>query len=392
MGESQHIKKLLARFRDNSIDKSEFGELFSYLKDPSAETEIKQLMSEHWDELHAHPFNTDRKPNNELFDALLEKIEDRTTVRKLNTRKSLTKWLSVAAMIAVIFSAGYFYTTESISLEPTLDLPNEAVTLELDNGAIKVISEQDTEQILNASGLVLGTQTGTTIAYKNNISEEKLAFNTLTVPYGKRFQVVLSDGTKVHLNAGTSLKYPVKFINGLSRQVFLDGEAYFDVAKDSKHPFLINADEMNIRVLGTQFNVSSYPEDETISTVLVEGSVGIFEKGDVYNSNTATMLAPGFKAAWNKQNQEIAMAKTDVEQHTAWMDGRLILDEVPFEAILKKLERQYNVTFLNNNKELEDRFFTARFDIEDIYQVMKSLSVSASFSYTLDNNQIIINP
>lgn len=138
--------------------------------------------------------------------------------------------------------------------------------------------------------------------------------------------------------------------------------------------------------------MSSYLEDEQITTVLLKGSVGVYSSNETYNQETATLLNPGFKAEWNLKNHEIKVDKADTETHIAWMEGRLILNGVPFNDILKKLERQYNVVFINNDKDLENRRFTARFDVENIHQVMQSFSYSASFTYKFDSNKIIINP
>jgi transmembrane sensor len=214
----------------------------------------------------------------------------------------------------------------------------------------------------------------------------------LTVPFGKRFALLLSDGTKVHLNAGTSLKYPVKFLKGKERKVFLEkGEAYFDVAKDAKHPFVVNNDKINVRVLGTQFNMSSYPEDANITTVLVEGSVSLYASELEYDANKATLLESGFKADWNKSTTSFKVDKADVEIYTAWIDGKIILKHMTFNSIIRKLERHYNVEITNNNKALGEDFITATFDIETIEQVFEVINEIHSIDYKINKNKIIIN-
>lgn len=311
--------------------------------------------------------------------------QNQKTIRLYNRN-----WFKYAAAAVILLGLGYFIQQNILKDNNQLIIPNENITLQLDNGTIEIINEDGSKQVVDAEGNVVGEQKGNQLVYDSDVVKEELVYNTLTVPYGKRFQVALSDGTLVHLNAGTSLKYPVKFINGENRQVYLDGEAYFEVTKDSTHPFVVNADEVDVRVLGTKFNISSYPEDNNINTVLLEGSVALYNKDEVYNTKTATLLTPNHKAAFNKTNKEINIEQTDVAIHTAWMEGRLILDEIHFGDILKKLERQYNVKIINNNPALLNRQFTATFDIEDINQVMESLSNSASFSYKVKNNTIII--
>lgn len=170
---------------------------------------------------------------------------------------------------------------------------------------------------------------------------------------------------------------------------FLNGEAFFDVAKES-NPFIVNVNNLNIRVLGTQFNVSCYPEDTVINTVLVEGSVSLF--GDeVYNAETASILNPGFKASWNKTNDDISIDKVDTNIYTGWRKGKLIFKNLQFENIIKKLERHYNVSIVNDNKKLGEQYYNATFDIETIEQVLESFNESYEIKYTIENNKIIIN-
>lgn len=302
------------------------------------------------------------------------------------------KVMKYAAIALLLIGMGYIYQSGYFTSDPTFIIPEDSITLQLENGNIEVISENGQTQVIDSEGRIVGTQIKNQLVYSNEIEKEVLEYNTLTVPYGKRFEIQLSDGTNVHLNAGTSLKYPIKFIKGENRQIFIKGEAYFTVAKDTTHAFIVNTNQLDIRVLGTQFNVSSYPEDEHINTVLVEGAVTLYNKNETYNQESASILPTGHLAAWQKSNGRMVITKTDIEMHTAWMKGRLILDEVAFDDILKKLERQYNVTFINNNPSLKNRYFTARFDIEDIHQVMESLSKSAKFNYVFNENQISINP
>ncbi|WP_457611141.1 FecR family protein, partial [Lutibacter sp.] len=193
------------------------------------------------------------------------------------------------------------------------------------------------------------------------------------------------------LNSGTSLKYPVKFLKGESRQVFLNGEAFFDVAKDSIHPFIVNMNDVGVRVLGTKFNTSSYPENDYINTVLVEGAVRLFNNTSVYNKINSTLLSPGYKASWDKHNNKISIDKADIALHTAWIKGRIIFKHLSFKSIIKKLERQYDVTIMNNNKTLNNEFFTASFDTETIEQVMETFHKNYGIDYSIINHQIIIN-
>ena len=216
-----------------------------------------------------------------------------------------------------------------------------------------------------------------------------MVYNTLTVPYGKRFEIKLSDGTNVHLNAGTSLKYPVKFFKGENRQVFLNGEAFFDVTSDKNHPFIVNAESLNVEVFGTEFNVSAYPEDSTTDVVLVEGSVGLYNENETLKDGVT--IVPGTKGSHEKKQNNISTEKVNIEIYTQWMQGGLVFRNSTFENISKKLERHYNVKIINNNEHLNKEVFNASFKQESIDIVLSYFSDSYNIEYTIQENTIYIN-
>lgn len=317
--------------------------------------------------------------------------------RKPLILKLITSYYKYAAIITILFGIGYLYQNGYFTSEPQFIIPANSITLQLENGSIEIISENGETKVVDSEGEVVGAQKEGSLVYSsttNNTKKDSLVYNTLSVPYGKRFELLLSDGTNVHLNAGTSLRYPVKFIEGKDRRVFLEhGEAYFSVTKDVNHPFIVSKNSLDVRVLGTEFNISAYPEDENIKTVLVEGAVSIYNNDLIYDYEKATNLEPGLLGVWNKENYHVRVENVDVNMYTAWRTGKLILKEVSFKDMLKKIERQYDVTFINNKGSLNSRLFTARFDIEDINLVMRNLSEYASFDYVIDseNNKITIN-
>ena len=381
----KNTEKLIIKYLNNSISKKEWDELnlwFEQSKDTKTYNEyikinyvIDDIMSE---------FNTEKTKN-----SILKKIrKDKRSVIILGA----TKYLKYAAIAVLFLGIVYFYQQGFFANDVEIISPNENITLQLENGNIEIINEDGSSKIVDAQGNVVGSQNGSQLVYNNDNNLETLVYNTLTVPYGKRSKVHLSDGTVVSLNAGTSLKFPIKFIKGKDREVFVEGgEAYFNVTKDVKHPFIVNTDEISVRVLGTQFNISSYPEDKDVSTVLVEGSVGIYGKNESYNLETATLLEPGFKAGWSKSKDEIQIEKADLEIHTAWIKGRIIFKHIPFDNIIKKLERHYNVAIINNDKVLGKDLITASFDIETIEQVFKVINEIHPIDYTIKDSKIIIN-
>ena len=315
---------------------------------------------------------------------------------KLDNNKSnpgFSGLIMYAAIFLLLVGLGYFFTQQKSNSDlPIID--ENAITLQLGNGNIQVITEDGEQTFVDKKGKLIGTQKGNVLNYKsvaNDLDTSKPIFNELSIPYGKTFKLVLSDGTTIHLNAGSSIKYPVKFIEGAQREVFLKGEAFFDVIKNSNQPFVVNVNELNVRVLGTKFNVSSYPEDKNINTVLVEGSVALHNNDYAYNASTAVLLEPGYKGEWNPDSKETSVAKVDTNEYTGWVEGRMIFRNTPFKIIRKKLERHYNISIKNNNKILEERTYNAVFDIESIEQVLRTLNEIYSIEYTIDQDEIVIN-
>ncbi|PKB15150.1 FecR family protein [Flavobacterium sp. 5] len=288
------------------------------------------------------------------------------------------------ASIVVIFLVGGYsiwqYSRPNIVIDPN------SVTLNMGDGKIIALSSNNLQNIIDDSGNFVGTSNQSEIDYTKTVTQDEIAYNCLKVPNGKNFNVRLSDGTLVHLNAGSSLKYPTKFCKKGFRKVTLLGEAFFEVSKDKKHPFVVNANNLNITVLGTKFNVSSYPEDTTINTVLVEGSVKLAGKDE----KKAQFLKPGFKAEWTTNNEKIAFSKVDTSVYTKWMEKGLVIDELPFDKIITKLERFYGVKIENRNQNLKEQIYTAEFSNKTINQVLDTFRVDTPFEYKMTNNQIII--
>ncbi|NGY37516.1 FecR family protein [Flavobacterium sp. XN-5] len=318
---------------------------------------------------------------------LLQKIREENNVF---LRRRFQSYLKYAAVLVIGLSAFYFYQNNSVlSQNDEVLIPREElITLQSDNGEVQVINPATSASITNKFGQIVGKQDKNKIMYSDEESDGVLAYNTIKIPYGKRFQVALSDGTIVHLNSGTTLKYPVRFLKNQNRQVFLTGEAFFEVAKDKAHPFTVNTQEMNVEVLGTKFNMSSYPEDVTSEVVLVEGSVGLYK--DQKTTNNLVKLTPGLKGSNTKGQQNIFTEKVNTDIYTAWVTGSLVFKNMPFDAIIKKLERHYNVTFINKNKTLGKEVFSARFDNEPIAVVLKFLNDSYAINYKIKDNTIII--
>ena len=361
------FRKLLDKYCDGSISENE-----------------KQLLDKFEDKLKLSSGNEHFK--NQIDKLRLENAIWEKVVPKEVPRKRLNRNLKVISSVAAVFVGflivGYFYFQNNTSLNNGL-IPDNAITLQLEDGSIKIIEENGSVTLTDKKGSVLGRQQGNELVYSDTDDVEELVFNTLTVPFGKTFVLSLSDGTKAHLNAGSSLKYPVKFLQGQNRIIHITGEAFLDVAKDSLRPFIVNTENMNVRVLGTKFNISSYTEDDTSDVVLVEGSVSLYDALGEYNPNNNVLLKPGFKGSFDKKSNKISKVTVITSLYTSWMNGELLFRNMTFSNIIKKLERHYDVTIECHNEELSIKKFNANFGNEPLEKVLQELKTNYGIDYEI---------
>ncbi|MDC6389207.1 FecR domain-containing protein [Maribacter sp. PR1] len=333
-----------------------------------------------------------------LIDEAIQLIENMDTEKEWDLFKSrisveptkvIPLWKTVLKYAALLVGIGLIAYFSLNRFEPEIDATQTSGTIKLKTGndAVKILKENISQKLVSSSGEVLGEQKGNKISYKSTSEIDELVYSELEIPYGKIFDLEFSDGTIVHLNSGTKIRYPVKFLKGLDREVFIEGEAYFKVSKDKNHPFIVHADEVDVKVLGTEFNITSYKEDNDIKTVLVEGSVSMSNS----NKNNV-VLNPGEKGTWSRGASSTSVEQVDVGLYTSWIKGELLFRNESFKNMAKKLERKYMVQIQNNNLLLSDKKFNARFNvnIESIEDVIKSISEIQKFEYQITSDKVII--
>lgn len=255
--------------------------------------------------------------------------------RKRIKRSIVWRW-SAAAVIILIGGIS-FYTmtrTEPTTLSPVVSLPN-GVSLVLSDGRqidLSTGNRRDTMEI----GSAIANVKQNTLIYTPSDTLHETEYNTLIVPRGTFFHLMLSDGTRVWLNADTKITYPVAFASG-NREVYLEGEAFFDVKKNESAPFTVKTDRLNVRVLGTEFNVNTFADNGQISAALVKGSVEVFGA-----DGAACRLHPGQVATMDADG-EIQVTETELKPYIAWIDDMFCFRKTPLSEILKQVERYYNV-------------------------------------------------
>lgn len=385
---SREIETCITKYFFQLADVNDLDLLNSWI-----ESEENQILFKEYVKTHFAINLAMNEPNIEDFKKQLIKEIRKQKNPFYTHRFSIIKY----AAIAIVFLAiGFWSQLRFNDVRPNdkkITPRTDVITLQLENGDIQVISEDGSSKIVHAGGKAVANQTGNQLIYNQDTEDTKISYNTLNIPSGKQFHIVLSDGSKVHLNSGSTLTYPVKFAKGSPRRVTLIGEAFFDIAHDENDKFIVNAEELKIQVYGTKFNVSSYPEDENTEVVLAQGSVSLVDSETDEQTRNEFYLTPGFKGTFNKTNKEIVDEKVNVSLYTSWMDGNIVFRNASFEDIVRKLERAYNVIIINNNEKLAKETFNATIETkhETIEQVLNYFNKVYQIQYSIVENKIIIN-
>jgi hypothetical protein len=316
-------------------------------------------------------------------------------IKKFTIRRRLS-WAASVLLIVSLGTFGFLYFNDSWqnyrfasseiteSDESRMMLSNgEEIALKKDNSTIAM--DEVAEQVIVNDSII-------DLSKKMDAGKPEAKMNEVVIPYGKKSELLLADGTKVWLNAGSRLAFPTKF-TGKKREIFLEGEACFQVAHNSEKPFVVNAGGLDIKVLGTNFNVSAYPTEKTVETVLVEGSVAVSRSKAIKLGKNETILKPNQKASFDKENNEVTLTdEPDVDLYIAWTYGWLRYERESLESVLRKVERYYNVEIELPADYPRDDKISGKLDLENsLATVMGFLSDASGFNYRIAGNKVLID-
>ena len=265
---------------------------------------------------------------------------------------------------------------------------NKAVLTLSDGSQVVLDSTMDGVVSMQGNSKVLKLSNGQ-LAYKTATSSKLAAasqpvYNMISTPRGGQYQLMLADGTKVWLNASSSLRYPVAF-SGKERNVELTGEGYFEVAKNESMPFKVKVNRMEVDVLGTHFNVNAYADESSIKTTLLEGAV------KVINEHSANILSPGEQAQLNKDGQVHVTSQVDLDGVVAWKDGYFQFNQSDLKSIMRQISRWYDVD-IRYEGDVPDRKFGGDISrTSNISEVLKILDIS-QVHFRIEGKTLILTP
>ena len=354
-----------------------------WMKDPEHVMLLKEFATVYQKRMNID-FNRDKK---EEFARLENTIQER------KSRRMTLRW-SVAA--SVILFIGLFVgrmVNEWRNLDEMRMLaeterivPGVKAELILSTGERVVLNQQCVSiEGVNETGIQNDSVTGLNYTTAK-VQGEGMIYNTMRIPVGGFYQLALSDGSKVWLNSMTEFRFPVAF-TGEERKVYLTGEAYFEVAPNSKHPFIVVTEEgMEVKVYGTEFNMNTY-QHGVVQTVLVSGKVGI----RVNATGKEVMLAPRQMAEYSEKTGMVRVEDTDPYRYIAWKDGEFVFERETIEEIMERLGRWYDVKVFYENESLKQKRFTGVISrYEDIEQVLRLIEGPATLRFEVKGNVVTV--
>lgn len=331
------------------------------------------------------------------WEALARQI-DKKPIREVS-RFSLRLKFGIAASIALLAALGYFWqyhvpyqntSSHSLSLSgEAVDAGpggNKAIVI-LPDGSKHTLGDYKAEirSIYQGAELVCKVDDG--VLYANEVGQTAVSgigeerYQTIITPNGGQFQVVLPDGTKVWLNAASSLKYPVSF-SGNSRKVYLEGEAYFEVMKNAAAPFVVKSEKQSVTVLGTHFNVNTYLDEKVIRTTLLEGSVSVRDD----SKGQEVLIKPGEQLELTGQ---MNVRKVDVANAVAWKNGRFNFQDQSLEEVLRQLARWYDIDVVYDGPAPKVEFYGGAYRDAQLSTVLQLLE-SAEITFSIEDGRRLV--
>ncbi len=392
------LNYLFNQYFKKTATKIEEQELFELLNDYADNEELDGLLKKAWDGLENPEVVFDPIKSDHILNYILQaKAKEDHMVDVPSARNNLVwRKIGIAAVILLFAYTGahfYFYQPQKQFKKVVQKLPLHNDVLPGGNKAVLTLANGKKIILDNANTGVLAKQGSTDIdktkdgqiiykAFNHGQNDQNITLNTVSTPRGGQYQVVLSDGSKVWLNAASSLRFPAVF-KGKTREVEITGEAYFEVAKNAAMPFVVKTGRFVVEVLGTHFNIMAYNNESFIKTTLLEGAV------KVRSGTSINFLKPGQQALLNAQGQTKIIEDVDVDDETAWKNGLFQFKDAGIETVMRQAERWYNVTISYEGK-IPVKQFTGRISrdvkVSELLNMLKYFGVN----FRIDGKNITV--
>lgn len=347
------LKTLFHKIAEKESLDTDEQELLDRLLERAEWREVHQSLSD-GEYIYGRLKDLERYPKREAFKKFSKQVYPSSG------KKHLMWGISVAASVLLVVGLSLFLLNRPaevkytpVTAENIIPAGKSQATLVLSDG--KTIYISDTTGKIDVKGMAQVSHQDGELVYRvvDDSLKNEIVYNELIVPRGGEFNLTLEDGTKVRLNADSRLRYPVKF-GGSERRVEVEGEAFFEVARDENKPFIVSCNGIQMKVLGTSFNVNSYNDEPVIRTTLITGKL------EVSVADKKVILLPGVQSQVNVITQEMKTEEVNTRMYTAWMDNKFSFKNKALNLILSDLSRWYDVEFVCEGIDAEDYYLTGR--------------------------------
>lgn len=389
----ERVFYLFNLYYKKQASRKELNELFELL-DQLNDEQLTHLMQSTWDDVNTGDVLFEPAKSKAILSNILSAASTADNVIFIKP-KSFLDWKKIAAVIFISLSIGAYFIKRKTDpdkntiaqtqlMHDALPGNNKAILI-LSSGA-RVVLDNTSAGVVAKQGNALVTKSKDgEISYKeaSAIADDNvIAFNTIATPKGGQYQVVLPDGSKVWLNAASSIRFPTAF-TGAERHVEITGEAYFEVAKNPAMPFIVKVNREEVRVLGTHFNIMAYTDEHVLNTTLLEGSIRLTSGKSVH------ILKPGNQAVLNEQGQMRVIQDADVDGAVAWKNGLFQFDEEDIQSIMRQAARWYDVDISYRGK-MSTRRFTGKIPRNVKLSELLSIFKYAGLNFDIEGKNITV--
>lgn len=393
------LSYLFKKYTENNCTVEERNEFIQMVKQEENVLELNSLISKAMNQ--AEPDReTSLEKTEELFNTILNTASapDNKVIPMFPSKKNKKLWQVAAAIIILILGSSVYYILKKNTTYQTVQKEGIHKQLKDDvapgyKGAILTLSNGQKITLDSVGNGMITAQGNTNIVKQNgrivydvqNIPKSQILYNTMTTPKGRQYALVLADGTKVWLNAASSITFPTAF-TGNDRSIRITGEAYFEVAKNAALPFKVKVDKMEVKVLGTHFNIKAYDDESAIKTTLLEGSVHITKE------NENVLLKPGQQAIWNHKEGSFKVVEANVGEAVAWKNGLFEFNKAGIESIMRQLSRWYNVEVVYQGDVSDKDFSGVISQNTSLSQVLKMLQLTREVHFKIEGDKVTVSP
>ncbi|WP_036692538.1 FecR family protein [Pedobacter glucosidilyticus] len=377
MNQRTFYQQLVERYVASTASKQELDLLFHLMDDEEFCEVMAETMDQH----------------------LLQNMEKAKQAKVVSLRKKRYRLVGVAASFILMISIASFYfvsnyTQNEKSKQPEIARANiitpgeDKAVLTLANGEKIILKEQNNELLSKEAGLMVYNSKEGALVYKAGAASstsEAITYNTISTPRGGQYKLILEDGSKIWLNAASSIKFPTRF-DSKQRKIEISGEVYCEISKDPKRPFRVSYGNQMVEVLGTQFNINAYIDEKITKTTLIEGSIRL--------ANTQTLqsklLTPGDQARMTSVNNQLNVNRVDIEEVIAWKEGYFMFNEEPLESIMRKVSRWYDVEVVYKSGIPQKKLGGKISKFNNVNELLDVLAATGSVKFEIQGRRIIV--